>query len=91
MSWRNAARAATWPFEPELLGHDAGEERDLARVVQDVLAVAGAELETSHQTQDLGVEIVEAELERGGFSFAAGPSPPSPSFTFSTTSSIRAG
>ena len=64
--------------EAELLGHDAGEERDLARVVQDVLAVAGAELQPSHQAQHFGVQIVEAELEGGGLAFLAGRSPPSP-------------
>ena len=57
--------------EPELLRHDAGQERDFLRVVQDVLAVAGAELEAPHQPQHLGMEIVEPELEGGRFAFAA--------------------
>ena len=64
--------------EAELLGHDAGEERDFLRVVEDVLAVAGAELQPSHQAQDLGVQVVEAELEGGRLALACGPSPPSP-------------
>ena len=57
--------------EAELLGHDPGQERDLFRVVQHVLAVAGAELEASHQPQHLGMEIVEPELEGGRFALVA--------------------
>ena len=71
MSCRNAARVATVRVEAELLGHDAGQERDFLRVVQDVLAVAGAELQPPHQAQHLGVQVVEAELEGGRFSLAA--------------------
>ena len=57
--------------EAEFLGHDAGEERDFARVVQHVLSVAGAELQASHQSQHFGVEVVEPELERRRFAFLA--------------------
>ena len=57
--------------EPELLGHDAGQERDFLRVVQDVLAVAGAELQATHQPQHFGMEVVEPELEGGRLAFAA--------------------
>ena len=71
MSWTNAARAATWPFEPELLGHDAGEEGDFLRMVEHVLAVAGAELQAAHQPQDFGMEVEEAELERRGLAVLA--------------------
>src|SRR5438445_7391435 len=57
--------------EADFLGHDAREKRDLARVVQHVLPVAGAELQPAHQPQDLGVKIVEAQLERRRLSLAA--------------------
>ena len=90
MSCRNAARVATWRVEPELLGHDAGQERDFLRVVQDVLAVAGAELQAPHQPQHLGMEVVEPELEGGRLAFRRTVSSMS-TLTFSTTSSIRAG
>src|SRR5918993_2033002 len=48
-------------IESELLGHDAGQERDFLRMVQHVLAVAGAELEASHQPQHLRVDVEQAE------------------------------
>jgi hypothetical protein len=76
--------------EPELLRHDAGQERDFLRVVQDVLAVAGAELEAPHQPQHLGMEIVEPELEGGRLALRRTVSSMS-LLTFSTTSSMRAG
>ena len=57
--------------EAQLLRHDAGEERDFLRVVQDVLPVAGAELQSSHQPQHFGMQVEEPELEGGGFAFAA--------------------
>ena len=71
MSCRNAARAATVAVQAELLGHDAGEERDFLRVIEDVLAVAGAELQPPHQPQHFGMEVVEPELEGGRLAFAA--------------------
>ena len=49
--------------EADFPGHDAGQPRHFGRVRQDVLPVAGAELQASHQPEDLGVEIVQAELE----------------------------
>ncbi len=57
--------------EADLPGHDAGEPRDFGRVRQHVLAVAGAELQPSHQPEDLGVEIVQAELEGDRRAFLA--------------------
>jgi hypothetical protein len=48
-----------------------------ARVVEDVLPVAGAELQPSHQAENLRMEIVETELERGGLALLADRSPPS--------------
>ena len=71
MSWTNAARAATWPFRPELLGHDPGEEGDFLRVVEHVLPVAGAELQAAHEPQDLRMEVEEPELEGRGLAFLA--------------------
>ena len=41
------------------------------RVIEDVLAVAGAELQPPHQPQHFGVEVVEPELEGGRFPLAA--------------------
>ena len=41
------------------------------RVVQHVLAVAGAELQASHQAQHFGMEIEEPELEGGRLAFLA--------------------
>ena len=57
--------------EAELLRHDAGEERDFERVVQDVLPVARAELQPAHEAEDLRMEVVEPELERRGLAFLA--------------------
>src|SRR5687767_10764012 len=51
--------------DPELARHEPGEERDLLRVTQDVLPVTRAVLQFSHQPEDLGVDVVQAELERG--------------------------
>src|SRR5207237_6950579 len=66
---RGARRDMT--VQAELFRHDAGEEGDLTRVVQHVLSVACAELEASHQLQDVRVQVVQPELERRGFSLAA--------------------
>jgi hypothetical protein len=52
--------------EPDLAGHDARHEGHLAGMVEHVLAVARPELQPSHRPRDLGVEVEEAELERGG-------------------------
>ena len=50
--------------QPDFLRHDAREPRHLRRVREHVLAVARAELQASHQPENLGVEVVQAELER---------------------------
>ena len=57
--------------QAELLGHDPGEERDFLRVVEHVLAVAGAELQAAHQAQDLGMEVEQTELEGRCLAFLA--------------------
>ena len=57
--------------EADFLRHDAGQPRHLGRMREDVLPVAGAELEPAHQPQDLGMEVVEAELERHRGAFLA--------------------
>ena len=40
-------------------------------MVQHVLAVARAELEAPHEPEDLGMQIVQAQLERDGGAFLA--------------------
>ena len=57
--------------EADLPRHDAGQPRDLRRVGQHVLAVAGAVLQPAHQPQDLRMQIVQAELERDRRAFLA--------------------
>jgi hypothetical protein len=52
-----------------ILGHDARQPRHLRRMREDVLPVARSELQAAHQTQDLRVEIVQAELECDGSAF----------------------
>ena len=49
----------------QLLGHHRGELRGLDQVVEDVLAVAGAELELAEHLRQLGVEAVDLGLEHG--------------------------
>ena len=71
MSWRNAARTATWASRPSSLRHDAGQPGHLGRVREHVLAVARAELQPAHQAEDLGMQVVEAQLERDGLAFLA--------------------
>ena len=63
--------------EAELARHDAGEERDLLRVVQDVLPVAGAELQAAHQREQLRMQVVQAELEGRGLAVLAARRRPS--------------
>src|SRR6478609_9125662 len=40
-------------------------------MIEDVLTIAGAELQPSHQPQYLGMQVVEAQLEGCRFSFFA--------------------
>jgi hypothetical protein len=68
-------------IEPQLLGHDAREPRPPAGVGQDVLPVTRAELQASHQPQDLGMQIVQAEPKGDGAAFLRTSSSVS-SFTF---------
>ena len=49
----------------ELGGHDAGEVGDLDGVVQDVLAVARAELEAAEDLDELGRHAVDVGVEAG--------------------------
>ena len=48
----------------EFVGHQRRELRALDQVVEDVLAVAGAEAQLAEQAQQLRVEAVDAGLER---------------------------
>ena len=57
--------------ESDFAGHDAGQPRDFRRVGEHVLPVARAVLEAAHQAADIGVQIVEAEVERDGFTLLA--------------------
>src|SRR3954462_13552592 len=50
-------------IQSEFLRHDSGEEPDFARVIQDVLSIAGPELQSSHEAQHFGMEIEEAQLK----------------------------
>ena len=50
----------------ELRCHVVAEPCDLHRVLERVLAVRGAELQSSQKLEELGVEIRNPDLERGG-------------------------
>ena len=64
-------RARPHGHRARALGHDAREPGDLGRVGQDVLPVTRAELQASHQPQDLGMQIVQAEFKGDGAAFLA--------------------
>ena len=51
------------PIQAEFLGQEAGEERDLQRVPQDVLRVAGAEMEPAQVVQQLLVQPDDVGLQ----------------------------
>ena len=57
--------------EADLPRHDAGQVRDFLRVIQHVLAVAGAVLQAAHQLLQLRMQVVHAELEGGGLAVLA--------------------
>ena len=58
--------------EPELpCAMMPARKRDFLRVVQDVLAVAGAELQPAHQPQNFGMQVVQSELEGRGLAVLA--------------------
>ena len=58
-----AGAARELDVEPELARHDAGEQADLDRVLQQVLRVRRAELEPAERAHQLGVHLVQAEIE----------------------------
>jgi hypothetical protein len=60
---RNAARTVT-RVESDLPRHEAGQPRYLGGMGEHVLTIARAALETSHQAMDVGVQVVQPELER---------------------------
>ena len=60
---QQAGAARQLDVEPELAGHDAGEEADLDRVRQQVLRVRRAELEPADRAHQLGMHLVQAEVE----------------------------
>src|SRR6185436_7148410 len=49
--------------KPELISDDLAEVRDLDRVAEHVLSVAGAEVELAHRLDDLGVNAAEVDLQ----------------------------
>ena len=51
--------------QTQLGGHDAGEVGHLQRVVQHVLAVRGAVAQAAQRAHELGVQVVDAGVERG--------------------------
>ena len=57
--------------EADFPRHDAGQPRDLGRVGEHVLAVARAVLQAAHQPVDLGMQVVQAELEGDRRAFLA--------------------
>ena len=64
MSWSSAARRAVSTEAPSSAAIEPGELRALDQVVEDVLAVAGAELQLAEQLHQLRVEAVHPRLER---------------------------
>src|SRR5690606_37488911 len=50
---------------PQLHGHEAGQVGDLLGVLEDVLAVAGPEVETPQQVDQFGVEPVHPHVVHG--------------------------
>ena len=63
MSWSSAARARRLDRRAELGRDQAGELRALDQMVEDVLAVARAELELPEQLDELRIQPVNACLE----------------------------
>ena len=61
-----AAAAGQAAVETDFFGHHAGEESDLDRMPQHVLAVAGAEAQPAQQVNDFGVQVADVGL-LGGF------------------------
>ena len=53
--------------EAELARHHTGDVGDFLRMRQDVLAVAGPELQPAHHAAYLWMQVVDPELERRGF------------------------
>ena len=52
-------------IESQLRGHDAAEVGDFTGVLQNVLGVTGAVFQTSDEADDLGVHVVDPQVEGG--------------------------
>ncbi len=50
-------------IESELACDGTGKRRDLERMLQDVLSVRGAVLETAERLDDVGMQVVNAHVE----------------------------
>ena len=75
----------------ELGGHDPGQVRHLDGVLQDVLAVAGPELQPAQELDQLRVQAVYARLEGGLLALFADRWLSTSFCALSTISSMRAG
>ena len=64
--------------EADLLGHHAGQERNLERVPEHVLGIAGAELEPAQVVEQLLVQADDVRLLGGLLAEPADVRPPSP-------------
>ena len=78
-------------IQTELGSHDATEVGDFPGVLKDVLRVAGAVPEAADEPDDLFVNVVDPRDRRWRFQPASFTFCSSSFFTFSTTSSMRAG
>ena len=56
--------------QAQLRGHEAGNVADLDGVLEDILAIAGAVVETAQHLLDLRVEAADAGLQGGALAFA---------------------
>ena len=64
-----AGAAGHGGIKPQLGGHDAGQEGHLQRMVEHVLAVAGAVTQTPQQLDQLGMDAVHAGFDDGALAF----------------------
>ncbi len=54
-------------IDAKFSGHDTAEERDLQRVLQDILAVGGTVTQPADQLDDLGMDAMHTDIEGGLF------------------------
>ena len=51
--------------EAELFGNESGDDSDFERVFEDILAVAGPEVESSHQVHEAFVQVGDSDFLAG--------------------------